>query len=109
MKSLIVQRETVENLEVVIDASIDPTDDVIEFAFPALGTRPSTWTAGVWKGGATGSGGEYTAVAVSPTIGKTGATPSPRIAVDAGTYVVYVRVLSDLESPVIHAGTIAVR
>lgn len=109
MKSLILQRETVENLEVVIESSIDPTDNAVEFAFPALGQRPGTWVPGVWRGSVTGSGGAYEAVAVSPTVGAAGAAPTPQIALTAGTYVIYVRVLADLETPVVHAGTVAVR
>lgn len=110
MKSVILQRETVESLEVVIESSIDPTDTVVEFAVVPLGDRPTGWIAGVWKGSATGSGGRYESVAVSPTVGDTAAVdPVPTIALLAGTYVVYVRVNADLETPVIHAGTIAVR
>lgn len=109
MKSLILQRETVEALEIDIECSIDPTDDTVEFAFPALGARPSSWTSGSWKGNATGSGGRYSAVATTPTVGDAAASTPADIDLDAGEYVIYARIGADLELPVIHCGTITVR
>lgn len=109
MKSLILQRETVESVEVDIECSIDPTGDVIAFAFPPLGQRPSAWTAGAWKGTATGSGGQYKATATTPTVGSLTAAVPAAIELEAGEYVIYARISADLETPVIHCGTVAVR
>ena len=96
--SLNIPRESVEKLETVITADADPTSDVVAFAFVQGATRPTTFTAGTWKG-AYASG---QATAVTPTIGTTGSGAGIELA--AGEWKAYVKVTDSPEVPVRSCG-----
>ena len=98
--SLYIPRETIEKLKTVITSDIDPTADVVAFAFTLVDDRPSTWTAGTWT--STWSGGRTTAV--TPTIGVTGSDATVELAV--GTWHAWVRVTDNPEVPVRQCGVV---
>lgn len=105
MTLLVVPRESVERVQVQVVSVLDPSADVVAFAFPASGARPVTWTAGSWDAAAVLTAGKYVATAISPTVGLTGSGASVEFAAE-GTFDVYVRVTDSPEVPVRLAGTL---
>ncbi len=103
-QSVTIQRETIEQIEVPIETTADPTGYTVSFAFPALGSRPSSFTAGTWQSTAVGDGRDYKALAISPTVGATGAS----VVLTAGTYGIYVKITGGTETPVLYAGQVIV-
>lgn len=105
MKRISIEGETIESVEATITSDADPTGDVVAWAFPTTGSRPSSFTAGTWDGVATLVGSTYQTVTASPTIGASGAS----VELVAGTYDAYVKITDSPEVPVIKAGTILVK
>lgn len=95
MTTIKIPRESEEHLETTITADDDPTANVLEFSFPARGSRPDVWTLGTWGGVATESGGTWTAIAETPVLGVGDLDLAP------GTYQIYMRITSGDEAPVI--------
>lgn len=95
---------TVEKLAVPVTASVDPTDNVPEWAFTD-GSNPSTWNNGEWSG--TWSATNKTITAVSPTVGVSG---TATVTLTAGTYTAWVRITNDTtgETPVLEGPTFRV-
>ena len=98
-----LEKESIEQMETTVTSTVDPTEDVVSWSFPLHGVRPTVWHAGTWQT-ATGSAGAYSAVAVSPTVGATGAT----VVLTAGTYGVYLKITDNPEVPVRRIGPMVV-
>lgn len=98
----VIQRESVEKLEVTVITDIDPELLTNDWAFAAASGRPEDWTAGTWRGDPTGSG-PYTVTAVSPLLGVDDLDLEP------GYYVAWVRVNGEVEQPVVRAGQVMVQ
>lgn len=98
-----VPRESIEQLEATITATVDPTDGAVSWAVVAAGTRPTTWTAATWDGAASTVGGMFSAVTVSPSVGVTGSGAD--LELTAGTrYEMFVRVVDASEAAVRSVG-----
>lgn len=98
-----IPRESVEQLEADITATVDPTSSNVDWAIVPVGTRPTAWTAATWDGAATLSQGRYTATTVSPSVGTAGAD----LNLTAGTrYEMFVRVTDVSESMVRSVGVL---
>lgn len=80
----------------------NPTGDLVEFAFTAIGGRPTTWYTGGWDGtqAIPGTNSYRAQVLVGP--GSTGPT------LTAGRYAVWIRITDDPEQPVIPVGQLTV-
>ena len=78
-------------------ATVNPTGDTVQFAFPAAASAPVTWFAGSWE---TTAAGTYVArVLVGPTGGV--------ITLTAGSYYdVYIKITDSPETPVRNLGTL---
>lgn len=99
-----IPRESIEQLETTITATVDPTSSTVEWSFPVSGSRPSDWTAGAW-GDVTEVQSRYQAVTVSPSVGAVGSGADVELA--AGTrHEVFVRVTDLSEQPVRSAGVL---
>lgn len=96
-----IPRETVEKLETVITADIDPTGDTVEFAFAINPARPTTWVAGTW----TSTYASGRATATTPTIGATDSGADIELA-PSTTYRAFVRVTDSPEIPVRKCGAV---
>ncbi len=82
----------------VNNAPIDPTTDIVQFAFVANGVGPPiTWYVGAWDTGS--SGPVYTArILVGPVNGD--------VVLSIGSYAVYVKISDSPEVPVLPAGNL---
>ena len=80
----------------------NPTSDVVEFAFPAVSGRPTTWYPGAWDGTSPISGSTAYRAQVLIGPGSTG----PVLA--EGMYAVFVRITDNPEVPVIPIGQLSV-
>ncbi|MFI1535567.1 hypothetical protein [Streptomyces anandii] len=80
----------------------NPTGDVVEFAFTAIGGRPSTWYPGGWDGTQPipGTNAYRAQVLVGPASG------GPILA--AGRYAMFIRITDTPEQPVIPVGQLTV-
>lgn len=96
-----IPRESVEKLETVVSSDVDPTGDVVAFAFTTGTDRPSSWTAGSWVSAY--ASGEATAS--TPTIGATGSGAQVELTA-ATTYTAFVRVTDSPEVPVRTCGKV---
>ena len=81
---------------VVNGVAINPTTDVVQFAFPLTGVAPSTWLTGSWE---TVSSTYFARVLVGPT----GGVFAPSAGV---TYDVWVKITDAPEVPVRKVGTL---
>ncbi|MFC8676686.1 hypothetical protein ACFUEN_28875 [Streptomyces griseorubiginosus] len=80
----------------------DPTGDVVEFAFTAIGGHPETWYPGGWDGTnpIPGSNAYRAQALVGPS------SPGPTLA--SGRYTVWIRITDSPEQPVIPVGQLTV-
>jgi hypothetical protein len=80
----------------------NPTADVVEFAFTAIGARPVTWYPGGWDGiePIPGTNGYRAQVLIGP--GSTGPALTP------GRYAVWLRITDNPEQPVMPVGQLVV-
>lgn len=76
--------------------TVDPTEDPVEFAFPAPGEDPETWIGGTWEEGTDGF------------LARCLVGPGGSIELDPGRYRVWVRFTDEAEVPVKEAGTLVV-
>jgi len=102
-----VDRASREYVQAEVNATVqgqpyDPTGDVVEFAFTAVGGRPSTWYSGGWDGTQPipGSNAYVAQVLIGP--GSSGPT------LGAGRYTVWIRITDNPEQPVIQIGQLTV-
>lgn len=102
-----ITRESRQYVQAHVDVTIggqpyDPTADVVEFAFTAIGARPATWYTGGWDGSAPipGSNAYRAQVLVGP--GSNGPTLA------AGKYAVWLRITDNPEQPVLPVGQLVV-
>lgn len=79
---------------------INPTGDVVQFAFPLDGAQPSTWYTGSWDGTSPRSNGMYVAHCL---VG-----PGGTVTLTAGSYNVWVKVTDSPEVPVIDVGLLQI-
>lgn len=80
----------------------NPTADVVEFAFPDVSGRPTTWYPGGWDGTGPISGSTAYRAHILIGPGSTGPTLAP------GKYAVFIRITDNPEQPVLPVGQIAV-
>ncbi|MEU6513630.1 hypothetical protein [Streptomyces sp. NPDC046978] len=80
----------------------NPTSDVVEFAFSAIGGRPSTWYTGGWDGNQPTPG--TNAYRAQVLVGPNSSGPT----LDKGRYTVWIRITDSPEQPVIAVGQLAV-
>ncbi|MDT0435617.1 MULTISPECIES: hypothetical protein [Streptomyces] len=80
----------------------NPTVDVVEFAFTAVGGRPTTWYTGGWDGTnpIPGTNTYRAQVLVGPG--------SPGPVLSRGRYAVFIRITDTPEQPVIPLGQLTV-
>lgn len=86
----------------VAGAPYNPTADLVEFAFAAIGGRPATWYPGGWDGTQPipGTTNYRAQVLIGPSSGGPTLT--------AGRYAVFLRVTDQPEQPVINVGQLEV-
>jgi len=79
-------------------ATVDPSADTVQFAFPATTVQPSVWYSGSWE---TISGVHYARCLVGPTGGVVTLTVG-------NSYDVWVKITDSPEIPVRKVATVAV-
>ncbi|MFE5037172.1 hypothetical protein [Streptomyces sp. NPDC056683] len=102
-----IDRDSREFVPAVVEVTVagkpyNPTADPVEFAFTAVGARPTTWYPGGWDGidPIPGSNAYRAQVLAGP--GSNG----PVLA--AGRYAVWIRITDNPEQPVLPVGQLAV-
>ncbi|MFG3287267.1 hypothetical protein ACGF3G_00385 [Streptomyces sp. NPDC048179] len=102
-----IDRDSRQYVQAMVDVTVagqpyNPTADVVEFAFTAIGARPTTWFTGGWDGidPIPGSNSYRAQVLAGP--GSNG----PVLA--AGRYAVWLRITDNPEQPVMNVGQLAV-
>lgn len=102
-----IDRESRQFVPAQVEATVagqpyNPTVDVVEFAFTAIGGRPETWYPGGWDGTQPipGTNAYRAQVLVGP--GSNGPV------LTAGKYAVFIRITDNPEQPVIPVGQLNV-
>ncbi|MET7746196.1 hypothetical protein [Streptomyces sp. NPDC005385] len=102
-----IDRDSREYVEAEVTATVqglayDPTSDLVEFAFTAIGARPGTWYTGGWDGTQPipGTNAYRAQVLVGPS------SAGPVLA--KGKYTVWIRITDNPEQPVIAYGQLTV-
>lgn len=102
--ALTLPRETVEYVRVPVKATeagvpVNPTVDVVSMAFEHPGSRPAAWHTASWETDATAQPSKYYArCLVGPG----------HVPLEAGTYVVWVKVADSPETPVLRSGDLVI-
>jgi hypothetical protein len=97
---LSLQYIQVQVLATVLGAPIDPTSDVVQFAFTLNGANPGTWSTGSWASDAPLANGAYIAQCL---VG-----PGGTVTLTRGTWTTWIKVTDDPEIPVITAGELQI-
>ncbi|MFE5140320.1 hypothetical protein ACFRDV_22030 [Streptomyces fagopyri] len=105
MKS--VDRESREFVPAEVTVTVqgepyNPTHDIVEFAFTAIGARPTVWWPGGWDGSQPipGTNAYRAQVLTGPDSGGPAFTK--------GKYAVFIRITDNPEQPVIPVGQLTV-
>jgi hypothetical protein len=82
--------------------AVNPTGDVVAFAFTAVGAKPASgdWQVGSWDGTTPRADGSYVAQCL---VG-----PGGTIALTVAKYMMWVRVTDNPEIPVIDVGVLSI-
>lgn len=80
----------------------NPTGDVVQFAFPAVGVNPVTWYSGSWET-------DTDTLGTTIYVARCNVGPSGTVALSAGTYDVWVKVTDNPEVPVVKVGELVVQ